>query len=153
MTTNKYQFGKIYKIISPNTDKIYIGSTTYKYLAQRKAVHSSQYKRWKNDPTFQYCSSYDLYDLGDVDYILIESYNCNTKDELLTRERYWIEHHQSSLVNKNIPTRTYKEIKEKMNQYYKNNEEYREYKKQYYKANKDKIKEKMKQYYKSNKNI
>ena len=41
----------------------------------------------------------------------------------------------------------------KMNQYYKNNEEYREYKKQYYKANKDKIKEKMKQYYKSNKNI
>ena len=63
-----YQQSKIYKIISNNSDKIYIGSTTNQYLANRKAVHKKHYQMWKDDNTKQYCSSFELYDLGDVEY-------------------------------------------------------------------------------------
>ena len=34
-TNNKYNNSKIYKIISPNTDKIYIGSSIQKYISNR----------------------------------------------------------------------------------------------------------------------
>jgi hypothetical protein len=43
-----YQEGKIYKIISPLTDKIYVGSTTKKYLSERLCRHLCDYKRYLN---------------------------------------------------------------------------------------------------------
>ena len=43
-----YQQSKIYKIVSPNTDKIYIGSTTKQYLSSRMAHHICLYKKWLN---------------------------------------------------------------------------------------------------------
>ena len=36
---NMYSRGKIYKIVSDCTDKIYIGSTCEKYLSNRLAGH------------------------------------------------------------------------------------------------------------------
>jgi hypothetical protein len=94
-----YQQSKIYKIISNNSDKIYIGSTTNQYLSNRKSVHKAHYEMWKNDNTKQYCSSFELYDLGDVEFILLEAYECNSKDELRARERYWIEQNNANVVN------------------------------------------------------
>ena len=44
---NKYQNGKIYAIKSPNTEKIYIGSTTQKYLSSRLAQHNGHMKSGK----------------------------------------------------------------------------------------------------------
>ena len=167
-----YQQGKIYKIISPHTDKIYIGSTTRPYLANRKALHKSQYNTWKTDNTKSYCSSFILYDLGEVEFILIESYKCNSKDELTARERYWIEQNINIIVNSNKAHTTKEERKEYMNEYLKEyaikNEEklkeYRiknkdkikeyqkEYKKEYDIKNEEKIKEYRKEYYIKNKN-
>jgi hypothetical protein len=42
---NKYQRGKIYKICSPHTEQIYIGSTTEKTLANRLAKHCAEYQK------------------------------------------------------------------------------------------------------------
>ncbi len=44
---NKYQHGKIYKIISNQTNEIYIGSTIYKLLSERMRNHRSDYRKWK----------------------------------------------------------------------------------------------------------
>ena len=49
MEVNKYQQGKIYKLISSETDKIYIGSTCKKYLSQRLQDHKTDYKKWKKN--------------------------------------------------------------------------------------------------------
>ena len=94
-----YQQGKIYKLISPHTDKIYIGSTAKKYLCQRLGGHktSLEYKMKTGKGSN---SSHDLIRLGDVEIILLEAYPCNSRDELRARERYWIEQaNNMNLIN------------------------------------------------------
>ena len=147
-----YQQSKIYKIISPHTDKIYIGSTTKQYLACRKSGHKAHYKMWKAGNTKQYCSSYELYDLGDVEFILLELYKCNSKDELSARERYWIEQNINNVLNKNKPIASKEELKQSKKEYdIKNKEAKKIYRKQWYEDNKDKIRECHKEYYIKNK--
>ncbi len=162
-TTDRYQHGIIYKLVSNYTDKIYIGSTCMQ-LSKRKSQHETDYNRWKGGK-FHFITSFDLYNLGDVDIVLIEQYPCNSKMELHARERYYIE--QMDCINKCIPGRTnkewYEDNKDKVKQYY---EEYRKANidkikqtdKEYYQANKDKRKQyyqdnkdKVKQYYQANK--
>ncbi len=141
-TTDRYQNGMIYKLVSNCTDGIYIGSTCMP-LSKRKNIHKNNYKRWKNGK-FNYVTSFDLYDIGDVDIVLIEQYPCNSKMELHARERHYIE--SMDCMNKNVPCRTKK-------QYYQDNQDkIKEQVKQYRKANKDKIKDKKKEYYDKNKN-
>ena len=83
---------------------------------------------------------------------MIEDFQCNSKNELEKRERYWIETLKPEL-NKYIPTRTkkesfkiyYEEHKEELNKKHKkwceeNKEELNKYYKKYYEKNKDKIK-------------
>jgi len=144
---NKYNEGKIYKITSEHTDKIYIGSTAEKYLSQRKAVHTALYKRWKADNKKQYCASYELYKLGDVKYELLELYNCNNKKELLERERYFMELNTGLLINKN---RTGISEEEKKNQHTLSSKKYYidnpEKFKQYYIDNQEKLKQYQKEH-------
>jgi hypothetical protein len=104
--TNKYQQGKIYKIISPHTDKIYIGSTCKKYLSQRLTAHTSSYKEKLKNNTRDKIMSYELLALGDVEIILLETYPCNSKDELVARERHWMDQNRDIIINKVIPFRT-----------------------------------------------
>jgi len=96
-----YQLGKIYKISSRNgEDEHYIGSTTKPTLAQRMNDHKQQYKRWKLGKG-KYVSSFSLFDKYGVDnckIILLESYACNSKDELRAREDDWIK--ETNHVNK-----------------------------------------------------
>jgi len=136
-----YQQGKIYKIVSPHTDKIYIGSTTKQYLSCRKAIHKAHYKMWKADNTNQYCSSFELYDLGDVEYILLELYKCSSKDELSARERYWIEQNINNVVNiVKRPSASREEQKQQKHEYYEKNKEHlKELHAIWKKNNKDKI--------------
>jgi hypothetical protein len=115
-----YQQGKIYKLISPHTDNIYIGSTTKQYLSQRLTSHKSYYNFFKKGKINRRVSSFVLLDLGDVEIILLESYPCNSKDELEARERYWIEQNKNLIINKNIPTQT---VKERNNRNYAINHE------------------------------
>tara|TARA_R110001632_G_C11102057_1_gene391243 strand:+ start:115 stop:519 length:405 start_codon:yes stop_codon:yes gene_type:complete len=75
-----YLQSKIYKIISLNTDLIYIGSTTTT-LTKRLYEHKSHKKN----------SSMDIINYGDYKIILIEKYPCKDKDELRMREQYHID--------------------------------------------------------------
>jgi hypothetical protein len=104
-----YQLGKIYKIIDNTTNKIYIGSTCEPTLARRLAKHTSNYKDFSNAGKTPYTTSFEIIKNGDCDIVLLEAFPCNSKDELHSRERFYIEN--NICINKNIPTRTEKEYK------------------------------------------
>ena len=82
-----YQQGKIYKIECNVTGKVYIGSTCEPTLARRLTKHITDYKRYLKG-TNHYITSFDVLQNGNYDIVLIESYPCNSKDELHARERY-----------------------------------------------------------------
>ena len=131
-----YQDGKIYKLVGGGLT--YIGSTTQK-LSRRKSQHKAQ----KN------YSSRQLIDYDDFDIILIENFPCKTKEELLARERYYIENIEC--INMQIPTRTRKEYreanKEKLKEYYeKNKEKKKQWDKTYREKNRDKRNELKRKY-------
>jgi hypothetical protein len=147
-----YQQGKIYKIISPHTDKIYIGSTIKQYLSQRLAKHKSGFKAWKLGKENK-VNSYDLIELGDVEILLLEIYPCNSKDELISRERYWYDLNKELAVNKNRPHITYEEdLKFKREHYIKNKEHYLKQAETYRELNQDAIKKNSDEWYQKNKN-
>jgi hypothetical protein len=154
MSDNKYQSGKIYKLTSEHTNKIYIGSTCKK-LNIRLSNHKADYKRW-SDGKRDYVTSFDLYKLGLVNIELLEEYSCNTNNELCNRERYWIEQNKDILINKYIPIRTEEETriigKEQNKQYREaNKDEINKQRKQFREANKDRLKEINKVYREANK--
>jgi hypothetical protein len=96
-------------MVSPS-GLIYIGSTCQS-LAIRKAGHKRNYKSWKiGKRTFT--TSFKLFedDKDNVDIVLIENVNCNNKEELHKRERFYIE--TINCVNKIIVGRTSKEWRE-----------------------------------------
>ena len=151
-----YNNGKIYKIESHLGDKIYIGSTTKEYLSQRMDAHRRDYKRWKNGK-FTLTNSFKLFDEYGVEncqIVLLESYPCNSKDELTAKEAYYIK--TNECVNKIVPQRTSKEYKEDNKERIKKNQkEYQELNKDklkiYYEANKDVFNENKKIYHETNK--
>ena len=89
-----YSLGKIYKITSSRTNKVYVGSTT-RELKDRFREHKNDYKRYLNDK-FHFISSFEIMIFQDCKIELIE--NCSTKNELQNREDYWIKKEKS--VNK-----------------------------------------------------
>lgn len=108
-TENKYQRGKIYKLVSFETDKCYVGSTCESYLSNRLAGHRRGFRNYQNAKG-HYITSFEILKYVDCDIILVESFACNTKEELLARERHWIE--SLNCVNKVIPTRSKKEYQQ-----------------------------------------
>jgi hypothetical protein len=96
---SKYQNGKIYKIISENTDKIYIGSTILNYLCSRYSTHTGTFRKFENGTGKKQCSSFEILKHGNNKIILIELYPCNSKDELHAREQYYIDLNKSICVN------------------------------------------------------
>lgn len=131
-----YSHGKIYKLVSNQTDAIYIGSTA-------SALHQRLYQ---HKIASNKCFSKQLTQYDDCRIILIEDYACNNKRELTAREYYQIQKHLqegAALVNKSMtsgiaPNQTYKEYMA-------------EYKPKYYAENKEKIAEKCKAYREANK--
>lgn len=98
---NKYQNGKIYKIISTNSPKCYIGSTIQK-LNKRFLEHRSRYNTDNNS-----CFADEIFKCGDVSIELIKMFPCNSKKELEREEgKYQLE---LDCVNKRIAGRTTKE--------------------------------------------
>ena len=84
---NKYLQAKIYKLTSPYTEEIYVGSTCYKYLCQRLRNHRYDYN---NNPEYN-ISCYKLFKLDDVNIELIELYPCDSRKKLLKKEQFWID--------------------------------------------------------------
>lgn len=89
---SSYASGKIYKITSPHTDKIYIGSTAQS-LERRMINHKHYYKHNKG------ISSKPMFDSGDPQIELIEEYPCHTKKELLLREQYYMDLYKDCICN------------------------------------------------------
>ena len=148
---NKYQTGKIYKLIDNINGNEYYGSTI-QTLQNRKSEHVKKYKQYLNKK-YHYVSSFEIIKNNNYEIYLVENFPCNSKKELETREGYYIRNNKC--VNKAIPCRTDKEynidnkekIKDKSKQYYNDNKEkIKEYNKQYNIDNKEKIRIKKKQY-------
>ena len=77
--------GKIYKIVSNECDKVYIGSTFEKTLNIRFSKHKHDLKRWK-DGRFRFVSSFDIIKYPDAQIIEISRYDNISKKELLKYE-------------------------------------------------------------------
>ena len=80
MMPYKFDNGKIYKIVSDNTNDIYIGSTT-NTLKQRLQEHESKYRKKKLG-----LKACDILKFGSYRMELIENYPCNNRKELFKRE-------------------------------------------------------------------
>lgn len=130
-----YSQGKIYKITG--NGKVYVGSTTTP-LATRLSGHRKDYNKYKNGKC-SYTTSYQCLDDPECKIELLEECPCNSRKELETCERKWIEN--VDCVNEIIPTRTPKE-------YYEQNKEHQ---KQYQAKNRQKIAEYHRQYYQARK--
>ena len=148
-----YSKSKIYKIYSYENDEVYYGSTV-ETLSRRMTKHRSHFKRYKEDNSKYYYTSFKILDFESAKIELVEDFSCENKEQLLQREGYYIRN--NNCVNKNIPDRTIKEYnatnKDKMKEYYKNNKDkMKEQNKEYYKNNKDKMKEQNKEYKEQNK--
>jgi len=146
---NKYQRGKIYKLVSSQTDKIYIGSTI-QTLKERKSKHKYSTKNKKNSSKFICC--YD-----DFEIELIKEYPCNSKKELEREEGCIIKQNLDICVNKNIAGRTKKEhwcdVGKETNKKYRieNKEKYKKKRYIYLKNNRDKTNETHKKWKENNK--
>lgn len=134
---NKYQRGKIYRIISTETDLCYIGSTTEPTLARRLAAHVNNYKAYSKGK-YHYISSFEILKLQTYKIVLIENFPCLTKDELRAREQFWVEFHKNVCVNINNAIVSDKKVQKQI--YYQENKEIiRQKKKEYAMKNKDKM--------------
>ena len=157
-----YQDGKIYKIVCNITDECYIGSTCEPTVARRLATHVEKYKHWKKTGKGGNVTSYGIIGRGDYQIFLIESYPCNSRDELHSREGEIIREYKINCECNNfyIPGRSYAQyrkdncdiIREKKKQHYDENKEvYSEKNKKYYYSNIKKFREKARKYNENNK--
>ena len=127
-----YSNGKIYKICSLLTDKIYIGSTIHT-LNHRFKEHKSDYKLYSEGNCRKPSYSFKMLKYGDCFIELLEDYPCQSQTELVIREGELQLQFIDVIVNKYIAGRTKKE-------HYKANREYiLKQKKVYRESNKDEI--------------
>ena len=99
---NKYNFGKIYKLVSNKSDDIYVGSTCLP-LQTRLWRHITQSKRTIN----KLYSEMSRLGLEGFKIELIEAYPCNDNVELLEREAYWINELKPSLNTNKLSENIY----------------------------------------------
>lgn len=88
-----YKDGKIYKISSGLTDRIYIGSTT-KPIEKRFKQHQNAYK----------CGCNRLAELlmdDDAEIHLVESFPCDNRIDLIKREQHHLELNRLNVINMN----------------------------------------------------
>ena len=141
----KLNKGKIYKIEDNSNGNAYIGSTC-KTLNERLSKHKYAYKRCLNGLGGK-ITSFDIIKNNNFTIKLLEACNIKTKQELLERERYYIEN--NGCLNKKMPGRTSKEYID--NNKDKINGKKKEYQEAYRYNNKDKIKIRDKVYREANK--
>lgn len=130
-----YKNGKIYKIVSPYTNEIYVGSTAKKYLCDRYYQHKSRYVQWLQEKR-NFMSSTPLIAYGDSKIFLLEAYPCETKDQLRAQEQKWIEYFGELCINTYSAILNVTRRNEKKQLYRKQNKQkIREYDKNYRQKN------------------
>tara|TARA_R110000851_G_scaffold72361_1_gene160368 strand:+ start:176 stop:847 length:672 start_codon:yes stop_codon:yes gene_type:complete len=88
-----YNNAKIYKLVNTVDAEIYVGSTCGT-LKLRKSGHKSMSVRKPNRRVYEHLNRVGW---NNVRIILIESFSCNNKDELLRREQHFIDELNPSL--------------------------------------------------------
>ena len=141
--------GIIYKITCKDTNNVYYGSTTQR-LCNRKSGHKKSVKRYDEGNIKSKCMSYDIIKNNNYCFDTLEELVCETKQELLYRERFYIENNEC--VNKKLPIWSKEEEKESKRLWtkeYVKNEEVKERKKKewnkYYNNRSEEQKEKKKE--------
>ena len=128
-----YSNGRIYfiePICEHEDNEFYYGSTLQK-LCKRMDKHRSDYKLWKDGKRAN-ITCFDLfekYGLENCKIYLVELYPCKSREELESREGYYIRNYDC--VNKTIPGRTKKEW------YIDNKDKIIQYRKEYCILNKE----------------
>ena len=144
--TVDYSKSLIYKLCCNDTDitDIYIGSTTN--MKNRKYQHKStcHNENNKNYKCHLYQFIRDTGGFSNWSMILVDYVDVNNKQELLKKEREYIDKLKPAL-NRIIPTRTPQEY------YEKNKQKIQEHHKEHYENNKQKILEQTKERYEKNK--
>ena len=138
MEEEKRFTGYVYKISSPHTDKVYIGSTI-RTIKQRFQNHKSNYKMYMNGK-YKFMTSFTVFENGDAVIEEVEKLENVTIEELHFREGYVIRNTEN-VVNKHIPGRTRLE-------YTKENTEKKKLSNKAYRGN---HKDQIKQYYEDDK--
>ena len=134
MPITDYAECKIYKLVSSQTDKIYIGSSCQKQLSKRLGQHKTDYKKYLNGKN-RYMSSFEIVKYPDAKIILVQAYpNCKNSMERCMFEQGHID--IVDCVNK-LRAYTSPELAKEHN---------KERKKEYYEENKDQILENSKKY-------
>lgn len=133
-----YSQGKIYRIDSENGT--YIGSTVHD-LEKRLYDHKSSLKSYKAGKV-RFITSHIVLDAPDVEMRLVEDYPCSTRNELLLREKYWINFfsERMEIVNKCNPIREEGDKQAYHKAYYeriKDTEEFKEQQRQQYQRKKE----------------
>ncbi len=142
-TSDHYKNGKIYKLVNDVDDAIYVGSTC---LTLPKRMYN--HKQAANRPATKRRVYMRLNAVGweHVHIILIETYQCETKQALLSRERHWIDELHPTL-NMVLPITTEEETKQRKHRWEeKHREERNEYKKQWEEKHKQERNEYKKQW-------
>jgi hypothetical protein len=94
-----YTQGKIYVLRSPNTDLVYLGSTT-QTLSQRMAKHRSDFKRYRDGIKTDFRTSFYIFESGDAYIELLESFPCNYVEELTAKEYIYVRQYGEKCCNK-----------------------------------------------------
>ena len=135
-----YEKAVIYKLccLDPEIKECYVGSTCNLYLrkSQHKQVCNNPNDKNYNLKVYQFVRENGGWNNWQI--VLLEQYPCNSKLEMLMRERYWFEILEATL-NSRYPNRTQKEWEEA------NAEHIKKYKKEYRETNAEKIKKYKKQ--------
>ena len=143
--SNMYSNGKIYKIVDNGYTMCYYGSTV-QTLSKRLSSHKFDYVRYKTGCRTHLTSVFSIFDTYGVENCkieLVETFPCNSKEELHRKEGQYIK--ESDCVNKKIAGRTNRE------RYEDNIDKIRENSKEYRLAHQDKQMQYMKTYYQDNK--
>lgn len=130
----KTQTGRIYKLTSEQTDKIYIGSTFNK-LKYRFSEHKYNYNQWQKGKA-NYYTSFEICKYKDCKIELVAEYSNVTKAHL-EKEEGEIITNEKNAINQRVAGCGFSECP-------------KEYQKQYYIYNGQKLKQLNKQYYANN---
>lgn len=139
-----YHESKIYKIWSPSTDMVYIGSTTQR-LSKRLYGHVKNYKQYVNGKC-RFTRSFKIIELGNYRIDLVEKIDCTDRIELLRAEGKVILN-TKNCVNKQVAGRTKKEWRQEHKQ------KIAEQNAVWYQNNKEKVAEQKAVWYQDNKEI
>ncbi len=87
---NKYENGKIYKVVDNINGNIYIGSTCLT-LEKRLINHKAKFNQFlRSKKNCSWCQAYRILMNNDFKIYTIENYPCNSKRELEKREDFYI---------------------------------------------------------------